>query len=274
MALSLAVLVMTSWPSAQAQTSSGKFHWQAGQVLLYRVEHTTQAFDQREDSKSDTKSSLKVTKRWQVLAVDASGTATLQLSLTAMAQEVTTPSGDVLRFDSAHPDKSTPQMKGMAGFLNKPLATIRIDALGRVVQVKDSKSDASNYENELPFLAVLPGALPKAGQSWDRAYKITLAPPLGTGEKYDAVQHVTCKGVTGRLATLSVSTDLKEQPRAAADAIPLWQMLPRGEVVFDLEAGRLQSARLTIDKELKGHQGEGSHTRFQSVLVMTYAGDK
>jgi hypothetical protein len=256
----------------QAQTR-GPLRWQAGQALVYQVEHTTKAFDKREEVTSETKSTLKVLKRWQVLAVDAAGVATLQLSLTAMIQEVTTPSGDVLRFDSANPEKGTPQLKGMANFLNKPLATIRVDSYGRVVEVKESKSDASSFEHELPFLCSLPAGV-KAGQTWDRTYKITLAPPLGTGEKYDAVQRFTCKSVTGNLATVVLSTELKAQPKVAADAIPLWQMLPQGEVVFDLAAGRLQSAKLAIEKELKNHQGEGSHTKFSSVLTITWVGAK
>jgi hypothetical protein len=162
----------------------------------------------------------------------------------------------------------------MASFLNTPLATIRVDPFGRVVEVKQSKSDASSYENELPFLALLPGVLPKVGQSWERAYKITLAPPLGTGEKYDATQRYTCKSISGDLATLTLQTNLKAPPKAPADAIPLWQMMPQGEVVFDLKNGRLHSAKLTIDKELKDHQGKGSQTKFHSVLAVSYAGDK
>ena len=53
-----------------------------------------------------------------------------------------------------------------------------------------------------------------------------------------------------------------------ADAIPLWQMLPQGEIIFDAKAGRLHSAKLTIDKELKGHQGEGSACQFTSSLTI------
>jgi hypothetical protein len=50
------------------------------------------------------------------------------------------------------------------------------------------------------------------------------------------------------------------------------QLQPEGEVVFDLQAGRLQSARLRIDKELKGHQGEGSSYKFQSAYTEKYVG--
>jgi hypothetical protein len=51
------------------------------------------------------------------------------------------------------------------------------------------------------------------------------------------------------------------------EQIPLLQLQPEGEVVFDGKKGVLRNARMTIDKELKGHQGEGSSYRFQSVFT-------
>jgi hypothetical protein len=270
----LTLLLMGSGASAQGPGAE-RLSFKAGEVLLYHVEHSTTNFDKQGDAESASKTLLKVTKRWDVVSVDTAGIATLKLSLVAMLHERTTPSGEVLRYDSANPDKSTPQMKeAMARYLNTPLATIRVDPYGRVVEVKDAKTGASSFENELPFLALLPGVLPAAGQSWERAYKITLAPPLGTGEKYDAIQRYTCKSVAGDQMTLTLTTDLKSPPKAAADAIPLWQFLPQGEVTFDLKAGRLYSAKLTIEKELKDHQGEGSATKFQSTLTVRWAGDK
>ena len=88
-----------------------------------------------------------------------------------------------------------------------------------MVEVKDSKfGPASRYENELPFVGVLPADGPKAGQEWQRDYKITLEPPAGAGEKYDAVQKYVCKSVTDGLAVAAVTTSLKTQPPPAEQA--------------------------------------------------------
>jgi hypothetical protein len=284
MATALAALVIGSTAPAQAPPGAGgggsasppitaRLRWQPGQALLYKVEHATSATDVVGDSKSETKSVLKVTKRWQVSAVDAAGVATLHLSMVALAQERTTPKGEVLRYDSASPDKSTPELKAAFGrFLNVPLAVLRVDGLGKVVEVKESKfGPASSYENELPFLATLPAEGLRVGSTWARSYQITLAPPLGTGEKYNAVQRYTCKSIQNGLATVSLVTEVPTSPKSA-DGIPLWQMQPQGEIVYDLNAGRLHSATLRIDKELKGHQGENSSTRFQSTYTLRYAG--
>lgn len=268
----LGLLVLATWAHAQTPT---RLRFQTGQVMLYQVEHVTEAVDVTAGNTNQTKSLLKVTKRWQVVGVDATGVATMQMSLVNMYQERTTPSGDVLKYDSANPEKSTPALKEvMAKFLNTPLATIRIDPQGKVVEVKDSKSDASSYENELPFVLVLPTVALKPGEGWDRAYQITLAPPLGTGEKHDAVQKSRCKSLSGDQATLTFTTELKTPPKTAADQVPLWQMLPEGEVVIDTKNGRLQTAKVEIRKEVKDHLGMGSSCKFLSVQTIQYLGDR
>ena len=55
---------------------------------------------------------------------------------------------------------------------------------------------------------------------------------------------------------------------------PLLQMQPEGQVIFDTKEGRLRQATLRIEKELKGHQGEGSSYHFQSTYTEEYVGDK
>jgi hypothetical protein len=266
--LAAGVLVST----ATAQTASWRFRWQKGQVLTYRVEQSITVTDEGGQSKTGSQSKLNLTKRWQVMDVDAAGTATLQLSLTALRMETTTPSGESLLFDSANLDKSTPQLREqMQRYVGQPLAVLRLDARGQVLEVKDSKfGSASRYQNELPFSFVLPekGAAPE--QTWERAYQIILDPPHGTGEKFDAVQQYTCTKQAGGAATVTLTTALKSKPESASEEMPLLQFQPQGEVVFDTQNGILRSARLSIDKEVTGHQGEGSRYRFQSTYVEEY----
>jgi hypothetical protein len=258
-----------------AQTAP--FRWQNGQVLVYKTEEATEATDIKDEDKVVTKTRLNVTKRWQVSAVDAQGVATLQLSLTALRQEFTNAKGDTLLFDSASPDKSDPQLKEqMTKYVGQMLAVLRVDGYGRVVEVKESKfGPANGFDSELlPFVGVIPPAPLKVGQQWERPFKVTLDPPQGTGEKYDAVQRYTCKGSENNVLTVSVTTEMKTQPEAAANRLPLLQKLLEGEIVFDYQAGRLKSAALKVDKEVKEHQGEGSSYHYTRRYTAEYVGDK
>lgn len=264
------VLMVASLASAQAP----RFRWQTGQVLVYRTEHNTVASYVMGDSKSETRTRVQSLKRWQVLGVDNAGVATLQMSLQALYFETTPPTGEPLVFDSAHLDKSTPELrKQYENYIGLPLAVVRIDGQGKVIEVKEARPgySAAKYESDPPFKLLLPAEPLKADLNWEHAYQITLEPPLGTGEKYPAVQRYACKGIAGNLATVSLTTDVKGTASAQEDQVPLWQMQPEGELVFDVQAGRLQKATLRIDKEAKI---EGGNTRFQSVYSEQYVGDR
>jgi hypothetical protein len=248
---------------ARADETPARFHWQPGQVLTYRVAEQTSSLAVVEDSKVETKTSLYLTKRWQVLGVDANGVGTLQLSVTAMAFEMPAPDGGVLRYDSATPDKSTPALREqMSRYVGKPIAELRIDARGQVVEVKKSHfGPASDYAIELPFLVTLPATGPRQGQTWQREYVITLPPPKGTGEKYDAVQTYTCtKAADGRV-TVRLATALKSPPEVG-EQIHLFQFLPEGEAVLDARDGKLLRGRLRVDRKIEDYPAPGSTYTF------------
>jgi hypothetical protein len=262
--------------AAPAQTGDWRFHWTKGQVLTYRVEHASTVTEVVGERTTGFSSKLALTKRWQVKDVGADGVATLELSLTAMRHEITPPDGKALLFDSADAEHSDPAMKeDLSRYVGPVLAVLRMDGYGRVVEVKESKhGPASRFESDLPFKIVVPGAEVKAGAAWERKYKITLEPPQGTGEKYDAKQTYTCKAVKDGSATIAFTTTVIDPPESVGDQRPLLPMQAEGEAVFDLGAGILKSAKVTIDKELKNHQGEGSSYRLRSNYTEEYVGDK
>jgi hypothetical protein len=272
---SMFAVLIASAP-ASAQTEGWKFRWQVGQVLTYRVEHLTTASEVTASGSTETSTKLNLLKRWQVLDVDNAGTATVRLSLNALRLETTAPNRDPLLFDSEHPEKSDPHLREqLVRFVGQPLAVLRVDRQGKVVQVKESKhGPASRFESEPPFVIILPADTVKPGQSWERAYQITLEPPQGTGEKYDALQKYVCKAVANDTAIIAVTTFAKTMPESMLDRVPLLQMQPEGDVLFDMKEGRLRRASLRIEKELKGHQGEGSSYRFQSTYTEEFIGDK
>jgi hypothetical protein len=261
---------------AQAQAPALKFSWQKGQVLVYKVAHDSTVTDTAGQNKAETRTRLNLTKRWQVIDVESNGVATLQLTMPAMRFETTTPKGDKLLFDSADLPNSSPELRDvMSKFLNETLAVIRVDASGRVLELKESKQGGPNrFEVAPPFVAIVPQQSVQVGNFWDRNYNITLDPPQGTGEKFPATQHYVCKQSTPTAVVLQITTALKKEPEAVANRIPLLQSLPEGEVVFDPQTGRMRSAKMTIDKLLNGYQGEDSSYRFQSSYSEEYVGNK
>lgn len=250
-------------PAAPAQAP--QFRWQPGQVLTYKVAQVTTAAETVKEGKLDTTTRLDLVKRWQVVAVDPAGVATLQMSLSSLRMETRSPSGDLLLFDSARPEQSDEQLRSqLTKYVGPALTVVRLDRTGKLVEVKESQfGPASRLESELPFKLVLPPVM-APNQSWERPFVIKLEPPHGTGETYEAVQKCTCTGVASGVATVGVSTKLKTQPEAVADRIPLLPLLHEGTIAFDLTNGRLQAVAFKMSQELNEHRGEGSKYVFQN----------
>lgn len=150
----------------------------------------------------------------------------------------------------------------MSKFIGTPLALLRIDSQGRVLEVK--QGSASRYEAEPPFVVVFPAVAAKEGQAWLRPFNLTLDPPYGSGEKLEATERYQCTRLAGGKATLTVANQIKAMPENTKDQVPLVQKLSEGHVTFDLQAGRLLDVQLNIDRMLLNHRGEGSSYHFQS----------
>ena|SRR5262245_25214992 len=251
--------------SAAAQDTPWRFQWSKGQTLNYRTNHSTAVNEVMDGNKVETTSKLTLVKQWKVADVDAGGVATLYLSLLALRTENTKPNGEKLLFDSADLEQSTPELRQMKEHLGKTLAIVRIDGYGRIHEVK--LGSVAKYEAEPPFALVLPAAALKEGQAWVRKYNVTLDPPQGTGETYQAQQTYACAKIAGGMATVGVTTEFKTLPDNVLDRLPLLQKEANGQAVFDINAGRLQRVQFSIDKTVPNHQGQGSSYHFVSTYV-------
>jgi 16S rRNA G966 N2-methylase RsmD len=259
--LTLAIALVTVQPGFAQH--AWQFKWQLGQKLTYKVKHVTAVVESLDKGASSSHSQLDLVNRWTVDEIDAKGVATLSLTLVSMRNEQKRASGETLLFDSQNLEKSTPELREqMVKFIGQTVAVVRVDKYGRLIEVKQGSKN--NFEAEPPFLVVFPEAKAAAGQAWRRPFDIVLDPPYGTGEKYEASQRYDCTKIEAGKATVSIKTEFKTTPDNARERLPLLQKDIEGEIVVDLEAGKLISARLNTDQTLENHQGKGSKYQFKS----------
>jgi hypothetical protein len=265
-AASLVVLV-----AGAVHADAPRFQFRKGETLTYHLVQTTRINETVLDDKTnkpnetETTTTVDVVRKWKVTDVDDKGIATLEMTIASMrfarkagAEE------DV--FDSSKPDDLN--KNEMAKHVGPVLAVLRVDSLGRLVEVKESKiGDAARFATDLPFKLILPAKEPKPGDSWERAYTIQLDPPLGTGEKYAAIQKYTVLEPTKGLLTVALATNVKDMPADGVDQVPLLPMLSEGTLYFHADTGRYFAARLKIQKDVKNYLGEGSLYKFVSTYV-------
>lgn len=267
----LAVAVAASPAAAQTQL---RFRWQPGQAHTFAVRQTTTVTETApppgggKPATAVTTVKLALTRKWAVTAVDAAGTATLDMSILALRQEIVR-GGETLVKDSAVPADAAE----MGDYLHKPILTAKVDPLGRVTEAKGPAGDgaATRLQTELPFRVVLPEAAVAANGTWERPFAVRLDPPAGTGESHDAKQTFTFRGLADGRAVIGVTTELAKPPSAAADLQPLLPWLWAGEVYLDPQAGAYLGAKLNVKRELPNHAGAGTRFAFESEYTETPA---
>lgn len=264
-------LVVLMLFTALASAEPPRFRFTRGETLAYRLVQTTNAtelvLDEKTSKPVETTIATKadVVRHWKFVDVDERGVATVEMSIASMRWERRAGKEEDV-FDSSRPDDLN--KKELAKHVGPVLAVLRIDPQGKVVEVKESRvGPASRFATDLPFKLVLPDTEPKVGETWDRSYTIQLDPPLGTGEKYPAVQRYTCREPQGGLLAVSLATEVKELPAAAADRVPLLPLTQEGLLYFHAPTGRYYGARCKVERELKNHQGEGSRYKYVSTYV-------
>jgi len=274
----LSVVALAPLHLSAADPDPLRFAFTAGQTLSYRVLQTTTVTETTLDEQTKkpvlttTVTKLSSGKSWTVKDAPATGGATLELTITSMKQEVTQTVGDkkpvVQTLDSAVPDDA----KAMT-YLNKPVATVTLDASGAVTAAKSGNPHAADrLKAELPFRVTLPATPPAVNGTWERAFELKLPPPLGTGEKFDATQKFTYRGAKDGFAVIGLTTTLKEPPTDVSLMPGVVPMLWEGDVFVNTKTGRYHGAKLKVNKEVPNHQGDGTKLVYQSEY--TEAADK
>jgi hypothetical protein len=276
----VAVLIL-SIPAAAVEPL--RFQWKAGERHAYSVTQNTTITETAPlvaDGKPETTvrtTKLTLAKRWDVKEVDAAGTGTLTLTITAMKQEITKPvigKDGKLASESIVMDSSTPDgAKEMAAFLNTPILTAKVDSRGGVVEAKSAGGESAVHrlQAELPFRVWLPEKPVEVNATWERAFSVKLDPPLGTGESHAAKQSYKLRAIQGEHAVIGVSTAFEKPPVAAAELQPLLPWLWEGDVFVSVGGGSYAGAKLKASRTLANHQGEGTKFVFESEYVEALA---
>jgi hypothetical protein len=71
---------------------------------------------------------------------------------------------------------------------------------------------------------------------------------------------------------VTCQTTIPKLPENPQEQIPLLQNQTEGEVVFDIQNGRMNAAVIQVNKDLKDHQGKDTSYKFQSVYREEYVG--
>ena len=269
-----ALLVLLATASAVSAQPT-RFQFKAGDAFATSVEQSTTVTETRpaEGTKpAETLTStakLWLTRRWTVRAVDPAGVATLDLTLTAMKQEIAPAPVAGQKAETITIDSATPEGRAaLKGALDQVVMTVKLDPGGKLLSAESpGGAPTGRVDAELPLRVVWPDAPVVAGTPWTRTITLTLDPPQGAGEKVELAQTYTLKGTSQGVWVIGVTTAPASESKDPAIRLAVAPVLWAGDVYFDPATGRYAGCRLEVKREVADFAGPGTAFRYESKLV-------
>jgi hypothetical protein len=249
-----------------------KYKFAPGETLRYQVEHLATVETRIAGDSQEQKSRSVSTKAWRVEQVGERGiTFVHKVEDVDMWSKVS--GREEVRYNSRQGQKPPPEYEHVAQSLNVPLATVTMDAHGQILQ-----RESAREHPDLGFgglVVPLPPAEISVGHTWTVPHRVKVRQRGGLMKEIRTQVRYRLEKLQTGVATISVQTQVLtpvNDPRIKSQLI---QKLSRGEVKFDVDAGRVLSKRLDWDESVIGFNGTDSNmkylARFTETLVASDA---
>lgn len=242
-----------------------RYRFAAGDQLASRVAHRALTETTMNGVTQSVETMTDSTKTWKVVAVDGSGTATLEQSVDDVTMTSRTSDRGEIRWSSADAAEPPPGYEGVRQSLGVPLVRLMVATDGRVLERRELRPCPAAASGDLVVIP-LPDEPITVGHEWTVPDEIVIEVPGGPRRAVRTRLRYRLEQVRDGLATISVDTTVLtpvDDPRLEAR---LLERIWNGEIRFDLETGRVANRRTTVDRRVVGFGGPQSSIRYKASL--------
>jgi hypothetical protein len=265
-----AALFLLGTSLASAQESESKpdpnvtydlaYKFSPGQTFHTKVVHLVTVETTIKGATQVAKTRSVSTKSWKIQDVADNGDITFvhQVDHVDMWQSVT--GRQEVKYNSLTDKTPPPGYELVAASVGVPLATVKMDRHGRVLERKNTHSQFNPGIGELTI--PLPPQRVKVGAKWSIPDEIKLKQENGQIKKVNTVQVYRLEKVETGVATISLETQVLtplNDPKLRSDLV---QRLQRGTIKFDIDTGHLLHKQLDMSETVLGFNGADSRMEF------------
>ena len=196
-------------------------------------------------------------KLWRVSGVDAAGNITFAHTVESADMWSSLSGQDEVRYNSEKDETAPEAYAEVAKSIGKPMAPITMNRYGRLVH-RDEKQKGFQAPGLGDFAVPLPEEPVKVGASWQTQEDVKVRVDTTRFQSIKTRQVYTLEKVEAGLATIDVRTELLTPVNDPKVESQLIQRLTHGTIKFDVDAGRLISKQLDLDKTVIGFSGAES----------------
>ncbi|MBN2292239.1 MAG: hypothetical protein JXM70_07430, partial [Pirellulales bacterium] len=247
-----------------------RYQFKPGETLCWEVVHRGKVSATVSGTTQDTEMTSRSLKLWRVADVQSDGTATFVYSVDDVKMRQKLTGRKEIRYNSKTDKKAPGGFEDVAKAVGKPLSKITIDTRGKVVQ-RDRVLKSPFNENKGQLTVPLPEKPVTVGDTWSEPHEVAV--PLETGgiKRVQTLQKYKLKNLKTGVATILVETQILTPISEPAIEAKLIQQASRGRIRFDVDAGRILSQNIDLDKRVVGFRGQASSlhylTSFEEKLI-------
>lgn len=237
-----------------------KYKFIPGEVLMTEVVHRASVRTSIQGTTQTAETQSKSVKMWKVEGVDESGAATFTYMVDNIEMWQKSSGRNEVRYDSKTDETVPPGYEEVARSVGVPLSVVTMDPRGTIVRRKETRANPVGVSTQMTMpLADHPIAI---GESWTSPVEIDVTLKDGTQKKVQTRQKFTLESVSDGLALIKVDSQVLTPVSDPSIEAQLVQRLSSGSVQFDIEAGRVVSQQLDLDKHVIGFNGPTSSMHY------------
>jgi hypothetical protein len=247
------------------QTYRLRYRFAPGESYRTKVVHLVTVETKIQGATETAKTRSVSVKAWKVTDVDGDGNITFTYAVEEASMWQQLSDRQEVRYDSTKSDTPPPEYKHVAESIGVPMASVKIAPSGRILERKNARPQFNPGIGELTV--PLPDQPVRVGQSWATDGELAVRMPDKTVRPIMTRQEYTLDSVKTGVAHITVRTQILTPVSDPAVQSQLLQRIKRGEIRFDIDAGRVLSQQMDIDETVIGFRGPDSIMKYLARLT-------
>ncbi len=251
-------------PKAEKYTLRYQFH--RGETLRWEVVHRSRTDTTVSRKTQAAETFTKSTKAWRVLDVGPDGTAVFEHMVEDVMMRQKMDGKDAVCYNSLTDKEAPLGYQQVAKSIGVPLVVVTMDGRGNVRnRLRRDPKDAKQGEGEITIR--LPEKPVSVGETWSIPGEVNAGLATGGFKKIKMRHTYTLQSVRTGVATIEVATQILtpiDDPRIESQLI---KHASTGTVRFDVDAGRVLSQQMDLDKQVVGFHTDASTVHYLTRLT-------
>ncbi len=241
-----------------------RYRFEEGETLRMEVRHRAVSDTTIAGTTQSVETATDSTKVWRVSAAPEGGMV-LEHSVDDVRMHSRTSDRGAVSWDSRDPQPPPPGYEHVPASLGVPLSRITIDEAGHVLGRRNLRPVPESNSGDL-VVVPLPSEPVKIGSEWEVPDEIVVEVAGGPRKLVRTRLRYRLEAVDDGIATIRVDTTVLtpvDDPQLQARLLErIWD----GEILFDIELGRVIRRATEMDRQVIGFSGPQSSLRYRAEL--------